>query len=390
MINFDNAATTYPKPRSVRMAADTAIARYGGNPGRGGHPLAVNSARLIYSAREAAGRLFDAEPENCVLCMNCTHALNTAIKGVLCHGDHVIISSMEHNSVYRPVAALVKDGMVTCSIAEVSENDRETVHRVERLIQPSTRAIVFTAASNVTGQIMPIGAIGRLCREKGICFIVDGAQGCGVLPISMKEDCISILCTAGHKGLYGISGTGLLITDGSFPIAPLLHGGTGSASRSDSQPDFLPDRLESGTQNIVGAASMKAGIEFIEQTGREQIYRHEDRLCSLFINGIKAIPEVAVYRSDKARYAPIVSFNVEGSSPEDTAMALAKEGFCLRAGLHCAPLAHEHNGTPEGTVRFAPSVMNSDKEVTLLVNCIKKYVRNLKNEQKVLKSDSKM
>lgn len=385
MINFDNAATTYPKPRSVRAAADEAIARYGGNPGRGGHPLAVRSARLIYSAREAAARLFDAEPENCVLCMNCTHALNTAIKGVLCQGDHVIISSLEHNSVYRPVAALVKEGRITCSIAEAAEEDKETLLRIEKLIQPNTKAVIFTAASNVTGQIMPIGDIGRLCREKGICFIVDGAQGCGVIPISIKKQCISILCTAGHKGLYGISGTGLLITDGTFPIEPLLHGGTGSASRSDSQPDFLPDRLESGTQNIVGAASIKAGIEFIEQTGLDNIFRHENRLCSLFINGVKSVPEVTVYRSSKSSYVPIVSFNIEGCSPEDTAMLLAKEGFCLRAGLHCAPLAHQHNGTPRGTVRFAPSVMNSDKEVAAFVICIKKCVRNLKNKQKVLK-----
>lgn len=386
MINFDNAATTYPKPRSVRDAVSHAMVLYGGNAGRGGHVLAERTSEMVYSVREAAADFFDAKPENTILCLNCTHALNTAIQGILEKGDHVIISSLEHNSVYRPVAALMKKGMITCTIAEVSECDDVTLDNVRRAVRPETKAVVFTMASNVTGQITPIRRIGELCREKGICLIADGAQLCGVLPVSLEKDNISVLCTSGHKGLYGITGTGLLMTDCAFPIKPLMYGGTGSASSRPEQPDFLPDRLESGTQNIIGAASVGAGLAFLKKHGLSMIYEHEQNLCRLFIKGISGIPEIKIYRSEKPSYVPIVSFNVEGSSPEETAEFLSSEGFCLRAGLHCAPLAHNSNGTPDGTVRFAPSVLNSEREVMLLVQTVKKYVRNIKNSRKVLKS----
>ena len=380
MINFDNAATTYPKPRSVRQAVAHAMVQYGGNAGRGGHILTERTSRMVYAVREQAAAFFDAKPENTIFCLNCTHALNTAIQGVLEPGDHVIISSLEHNSVYRPVAALVKTGTVTCTIAEVDEEDEVTVENVRQSIQPNTKAVVFTMASNVTGQITPIRAIAKLCKAHHICLIADGAQMCGVLPVSLEKDGISILCTAGHKGLYGITGTGLLLTDCEYPIQPLLYGGTGSASASPNQPDFLPDRLESGTQNIIGAASMGAGIAFLKQKTLPVIFNHEQRLCNLFLKGIAKIPEITVYRSPKASYVPIVSLNIKGVPPETVAEYLSKAGFCLRAGLHCAPLAHQSLGTAEGTVRFAPSVFNSEQEVMLLVETLKKYVRNLKSK----------
>lgn len=390
MINFDNAATTYPKPKNVRDAVSDAMVLYGGNAGRGGHILAERTSEMVYSVREAAAEFFDAKPENTILCLNCTHALNTAILGILEKGDHVIISSLEHNSVYRPVAALVKKGTVTCTIAEVSDDDTVTLENVRRSIRPETKAVIFTMASNVTGQITPIREIGRLCKEKGICLIADGAQLCGVMPVSLEKDNISILCTSGHKGLYGITGTGLLMTDCKFPIKPLMYGGTGSASASPEQPDFLPDRLESGTQNIIGAASVKAGLAFLRRYGLSMIYEHEQNLCRIFLKGVSAIPEIKIYRMKKPSYVPIVSFNVDGSAPEETAEFLSREGFCLRAGLHCAPLAHNSNGTPEGTVRFAPSVMNSEREVMLLVQTVKKYVRNIKSSKKVLKSSTEI
>lgn len=390
MINFDNAATTYPKPKTVRDAVSNAMVLYGGNAGRGGHKLTERTSEMVYSVREAAAEFFDAKPENTILCLNCTHALNTAIQGVLEKGDHVIISSLEHNSVYRPVAALVKNGKVTCTVVHVSDDDDVTVNNVRRSIRPETKAVIFTMASNVTGQITPIREIGKLCREKGICLIADGAQLCGVMPVSLEKDNISILCTSGHKGLYGITGTGLLMTDCKFPIKPLMYGGTGSGSASSEQPNFLPDRLESGTQNIIGAASVGAGLAFLKRYGLSMLYDHEQNLCRLFIKGISAIPEVTVYRREKPSYVPIVSFNVADSAPEETAEYLSSQGFCLRAGLHCAPLAHNSNGTPEGTVRFAPSVMNSEREVMFLVQTVKKYVRNIKISEKVLKSSTEM
>lgn len=386
MINFDNAATTYPKPRSVRDAVSRAMILYGGNAGRGGHELTERTSEMVYSVREAAADFFDAKPENTILCLNCTHALNTAIQGILEKGDHIIISNLEHNAVYRPVSALVKKGVITCTIVEVSSDDDKTLANIRRAIRPETKAVIFTMASNVTGQITPIRRIGALCNEMGICLIADGAQACGVIPVSLEKDNISILCTAGHKGLYGITGTGLLMTDCKFPIKPLMYGGTGSASSSPEQPDFLPDRLESGTQNIIGAASMGAGLRFLGQKGVKMVFDHETHLCEHFISGLSRMPEVTIYRKEKPSYVPIVSFNVEGSAPEETAEYLSQEGFGLRAGLHCAPLAHNSNGTPDGTVRFAPSVFNSDREVMLLVQTVKKYVRNLKNGQKVLNS----
>lgn len=386
MINFDNAATTYPKPRSVRDAVSRAMTLYGGNAGRGGHKLTERTSEMVYSVREDAAKFFDAKSENTILCLNCTHALNTAIQGILEKGDHVIISSLEHNAVYRPVAALLKNGTITCTIAEVSDDDDITLENIKKAIRPETKAVIFTMASNVTGQITPIRRIGAVCKERGICLIADGAQVCGVLPVSLEKDNISILCTAGHKGLYGITGTGLLMTDCTFPIKPLMYGGTGSASAQAEQPDFLPDRLESGTQNIIGAASMGAGLSFLGKRGTQMIFDHEEHLCDLFIKGVSGVPEITVYRKEKPSYVPIVSFNVENSAPEETAEYLNHEGFCLRAGLHCAPLAHKYNGTPEGTVRFAPSVFNSDREVMFLVQTLKKYVRNLKSGKKVLNS----
>lgn len=380
MINFDNAATTYPKPLSVRQAAAQAVVRYGGNAGRGGHELTRQATEMVYAVRESAADFFDAEPEHTVFCMNCTHALNTAIQGVLKDGDHVVISSIEHNAVYRPVAALVKAGKITCTMARVAADTSETLENFRRAIREHTKAVICTIAGNVTGQRLPVQAIGRLCQERGICFIADGAQACGVVPVSLKADGISILCTAGHKGLYGTTGTGLLLTDGKFPIKPLLYGGTGSASASPYQPDFMPDRLESGTQNIVGIAALGAGLAFVRKKTAAAIFAHEQRLCQRFLQGLAAMPEMTAYRNAAADYVPIVSFNAKGIPPETLAAALDKEGFCLRAGLHCAVLAHQTLGTPQGTVRFAPSVFNTEQEVVRLLQQMKKCVYNLKNE----------
>ena len=262
MINFDNAATTFPKPLSVRRAAAGAIKSFGGNAGRGGHELAMRTSEALYSARETAADFFGAAPENTVFTLNCTHALNMAIQGVMSEGGHIIISSMEHNSAARPAVALAMKKQVTLSVAEVFPDSERTLESFRRLIRSDTRAVVCTIASNVTGQLLPYKEIGQLCRENGICFIADGAQACGIYDIKLSDG-INILCTAGHKGLYGITGTGLLITDGQYPITPIMQGGTGSNSLSLFQPSILPDSLESGTPNVIGAVTVGAGIGFI-------------------------------------------------------------------------------------------------------------------------------
>lgn len=384
-VNFDNAATTYPKPTEVRRAVANAVAKYG-NAGRGGHEIAQRTSEMVYHAREVTADFFGAKVENTIFTLNCTHALNLAIQGILQPGDHVILSDLEHNSAFRPVATLEKAGKITYTIACVEADDNATIRNFRQAIRPNTKAMICTVASNVTGQILPYRELAQLCRMHGICFIADGAQGSGILPLSLEQDGINILCTAGHKGLYGITGTGVLMTDCAFPIAPLMQGGTGSASRSPFQPEFLPDRLECGTLNVIGVASVCAGISFVQRCGRTQLFQHESRLCDILCRQLAQIPEVTVYRQPDVAYVPIVSFRVAGASPEQTAAYLDKQGFCLRAGLHCAPLAHEKLGTDDGTVRFAPSAFSRESDTIRLAQCVKNYVKILKNSKNLLKN----
>ena len=377
MINFDNSATTFPKPESVIRAAREAMVRYGGNSGRGGHELAARTSEAVYSARAEAADFFGAEPENTVFTLNCTHALNMAIQGVMHGGGHMIISSLEHNSSARPAAELARQGKASLSVAEVFPDDDRTVESFRRLISDDTKAVICTLASNVTGQLLPYRRIAELCRERGICFIADGAQVCGIIPVSLGDG-INILCTSGHKGLYGLTGTGLLISDGSYPIHPIIQGGTGSSSESMIQPDLLPDSLESGTLNTTGIMSLKAGIGFVKRTGTDHIFRHETELCEQFIGLISDIDDIVVYRDKSASYMPIVSFNIRCMPSGRTADILAKQGYCLRAGLHCSALAHAQLGTKEGTVRFSPSVFSRSEDVSRLASAIEN-VTNMRN-----------
>lgn len=384
MVNFDNAATTYPKPAEVKYAVNYAVEKCGGNAGRGGHRLAMLTSEKVFDARETAADFFGAEPENVVFTLNCTHALNMAVKGIMKRGGHIITSSLEHNSVIRPIEAMKRDGKVSYSIAKVYYDDERTIQSFSRLITPETKAIVCTLASNVTGQILPYRRIAELCQTNDICFIADGAQLCGIVPVHLSDG-INILCTAGHKGLYGVTGTGLLITDGKYHIDHIMEGGTGSASIDLEQPDFLPDSLESGTLNAIGILSLKSGMDFIKRKNINKIYEYEEKLCHRFIEGISDIDGCIIYRNDISSYVPIVSFNIDGISPEEIAGYLNEKGFCLRAGLHCAGLAHKSLGTLKGTVRFAPSIFNSEKDVNRLVYHIKIFAMSKKNSYTPLK-----
>lgn len=373
MVNFDNAATTFPKPDSVRRAVSGAITRFGGNPGRSGHDISLAAAAEVYAARKKAADLFGAEPENIIFTLNCTHALNFAVKGIVKAGSHVIISDMEHNSVFRPVYVLSKRG-VRYSTAPTSDDDEKLLSNLESLITPSTSAIIFTLGSNVTGRLMPYREIGALCRKKGICFIADGAQVCGVRDIDLKRDNINVLCCAAHKGLYAAPGTGLLVSDGKYKIQPIIEGGTGSTSLDPEQPDFMPDALESGTINTLGAISLSAGIDFVKSMGMDRIYSHETKLCDRLMNRLKKSDKIKVYREQNGNYLPIVLFNVRGAASEETCSYLNSKGFALRGGLHCSRLAHLTLGTaPDGAVRFAPSVFNTTEETDRLSSEILKF-----------------
>ena len=325
----------------------------------------------IFSTCDIAADFFGAAADNTVFTSNCTHALNLAIKGIVRDGGHIIISDLEHNSVARPVYAMQKKGC-SFSIAEISADDDITVHSFERLIRPETQAVVCTLGSNVTGRITPYRKIGEICRRKGICFIADGAQACGVIDVKLSDG-INILCTAGHKSLYGPSGTGLLLSDGKYKITPLMEGGTGSTSLELEQPDFLPDSLESGTVNTAGIIGLGAGIDFVKSIGTDRIMLHEGMLCDTFIKSISDIKNVAVYRDPQVRdYLPIVSFNINGLTSNETAGRLSDMGYALRGGLHCSGLAHKSIGTiPEGTVRFSPSVFSSESDVKALAKAVR-------------------
>ena len=373
MIYLDNAATSFPKPRSVYNIWQNAMSVYGANPGRSGHAFSVRTAEAVYHSREICADFFGGEIENTVFTLNCTAALNFAIKGAARQGGHFVMSDIEHNAVSRPVYAAARELGGSCTIFETASDDEQTVRNAERAIRENTAVLVCTAASNVIGRRNPVQQLAELCKKHNICFIVDAAQGAGVLPLKMDSG-INILCAAGHKGLYGPMGTGLMITDGKFPLKTIIEGGTGSASESIVQPDFTPDRFESGTINTAGVIALGAGVEFVKAKTPEAILRHELKLCERFCRGAKRLG-ITLYNDinegNYGQYAPVVSFNIKNMSASDGAAKLSENGFYLRAGLHCAPLCHKKIGTIDGgTIRFSPSVFTTEGEVDALLRTL--------------------
>lgn len=377
MVYFDNAATSFPKPISVYRKWQHAMSAFGANPGRSGHTFSQNTAEAVFKSRANCAEFFGAEPENTIFTLNCTHALNFAIKGLAGKGKGFVISDMEHNAVVRPIAALARENGVDfgdyCGMFEVSLDEEETLRSARRAIRPNTAAVVCTAASNVIGLRTPIYELYGLCREKGIPLIVDAAQGAGTLPVTL--DCADFICAAGHKGLYGPMGTGLLITNGKYPLKTIIEGGTGSASESISQPDFVPDRFESGTINTAGVIALGEGVEFVKARSTQRILAHELSLCRRICEGAERIRGVRLHnritRNNSYLFAPVVSFNFEGIPSTEGAEMLSRQGFCLRGGLHCAPVAHRKIGTLEGgTIRFSPSVFSTEQEVEALLRAM--------------------
>ncbi len=376
MIYFDNAATSYPKPSVVKKAVVKAINFYGGNPGRSGHEMSLKTAEKIYETRHKLGEFFDCSPENVIFTLNCTYSLNMAIQGVLKDGDHVITSCLEHNSLSRPIYKL-KDRGVDCTVVDISVDDFVTLERIKSAVTTKTKAIIMTAGSNVTGQILPIKLIGELCRNLGICYIVDGAQAGGVIPLKMSYG-IDILCLPAHKSLYGITGVGVLITNGKFKISPIIQGGTGASSDELEQTNFLPESLESGTLNTAGIIALGSGIDFIENVGIEKIHSYEKTLCDYFSGCIEKIGNVILYRKSGANYLPIVPFNIKGVHSSQIAQDLSDKGFCLRGGLQCSALTHKFLGTLEqGVVRFSPSIFSTKNQVEQLVFEIAKISKKI-------------
>ncbi len=375
MIYFDNAATSGVKPEGVINAVNTALRKYSANPGRSGHRLSLDASQLIFRARGALKELFGNESEeNVIFTPNCTHSVNTVIKGVLKTGDHVITSDLEHNAVMRPLEKLRLQNKITYDIAETDMyDDDKTVENFARLINAKTRLIVCTGGSNVLGNIMPIEKIGWLCRQNGIMLAVDAAQTAGIVPIDMQKQNIDFLCIAAHKGLYAPMGAGVLIA--RKPISnTIIEGGTGTASLSLIQPEDMPERLESGTLALPLIAGIKAGVDFVRARGIERIYSHEFGLLSYLYNSLKKLPDIEIY-SPEPRYlhsSPVLSFNIKNKTSDEVSKILNRKNIAVRAGFHCAPLAHKKAGTEQnGSVRVSLSVFNTKKELDYLVNVLK-------------------
>ncbi len=382
MIYLDNAATTYPKPPCVSRAMMQAMAQFGANPGRGGHALSLAAAREVFRCREAAAAFFHLNnPAGVVFTLNCTMAMNIALKSILADGGRVIVSDLEHNAVMRPLHA-ISGRYPVYDVARVETDEERTVANFRRLITPSTRAIVCMHASNVFGTVLPIRRLGRLAHENGLLFVVDAAQTAGLLPIDMQEMQIDMLCVAGHKGIYGPMGTGMLLCGDGVVPRPLLEGGTGSHSLSLEQPEELPERLESGTVNVPGICGLRAGLEFVNARGgpaavcEEELYE-----LARFYDRMAGMPGVTLYtpRPSFGNHVPLLSLNLQGRASEEVAAALDRYGVAVRAGLHCAPAAHRHFGTlPAGTVRLAPSIFTNraqwERTCKILLNLTGKNV----------------
>lgn len=375
MIYFDNGATTFPKPKSVVNAVNYAITKIGANPGRGGHNMAMKASEVLFECRNNAATLFNIDnSENIIITNNCTTALNTVIKGILKSGDHAVISSYEHNAVVRPLEFLKNRG-VEYSIAQVDYADNEkTVDNFRKAFKENTRLVICTHASNVFGIRLPIERIAALCKLNGILFCVDAAQTAGLIPIYLKNSDIDYLCTAGHKGLYGPMGTGLLIINSKVIPESLIQGGTGSLSAQVNQPEILPDKFESGTHNLIGIAGLNEGIKYVMKKTPQVIFDYEIRLARNLYDRLFRLKDIELYtkKPDNNGFVPVISFNLKNIDSEKTAQILNDRfNIAVRAGLHCAPLAHKCFGTLEkGTVRAVISSFTTQNEVNYLVNSI--------------------
>lgn len=364
MIYLDNAATSYPKPpgvaRAVRRALDTCA-----SPGRGAYSLSRTAAGVVYDAREKLCELFGAKnPEQIVFCQNATMAINTALFGALRPRDRFLVTSMEHNSVIRPAKRLEGRGarLVVIRAGEDGIVDPEAVRaRLDR----HTRLLCVIHASNVSGSVNDIEAIGKIAKDFGVLFMVDASQSAGLLPIDVKRAGIDLLAFPGHKALLGPAGTGGLYVGERVKLAPLLYGGTGSVSESFLQPDFMPDRLEAGTLNVPGIAGLSAGVDFILRHTPEAICEHERELVKVLMEDLSVIPGVTVLGTpDLSRRAGAVAVKTTKDTSDVAAMLDCEYGICVRAGLHCAPMAHKTLGSfDSGAVRFSPGVFTTKAEI---------------------------
>jgi len=376
MIYLDNAATTFPKPIESIQYLNKFIKGIGGNPGRSGHKLSVDAARTIFNARDKLTSFINGKnSERLIFTQNGTESLNLAILGLLKEKNHIITTSLEHNSVMRPLTFLQKEKGIDITIIQCSSNGIIDVQKIKNAIRHNTRAVVINHGSNVVGVLQPIKEIKKIIGD--IPIIVDACQTIGSVKIDLKNDNIDILCFSCHKSLYSVQGLGALYLKEGIELTPLKFGGTGSKSESIEHPEFMPDKYECGTPNTPGIASLLGGLAFIEKSGLDNIIKKKKSLRKLFIKLISEINGIIIYGSQESENSiPVISINIKNKLPSEVGYELNKKKIYVRVGLHCSPLAHQTIGTfPEGTVRIAPGYFTSEEDINILVEVIKNIAK---------------
>jgi len=381
-IYLDCAATTRQKPPQVLKAVAQYATEVGVSHGRGTYEAGIHANELVFATRQALSNLFHVQRMDRILYMkNVTEAVNTALKGFLKSGDHVVLSSLEHNAVIRPLNKLKAVRGIDYTVVAANSQGRLNPYDFEKALKPETRLVCLVHASNVTGNLNPVAEVGALCSKKGVAFLVDTAQTAGSVPIDMQAMNIDFLCFTGHKGLMGPPGTGGLVVSPKWDLDSFIEGGTGSNSDREEQPQQWPDKFESGTQNYWGLAGLKAAVEFLLKTSVIAIRKKEEALTTQFLKEVEKIKGVKVYGlpsgAEKDRVA-VVSLNIEGKDPSEVGFELdEKYGIMTRVGLHCAPLAHRTIGThPIGTVRFSFGYYNTEKEIEKAIKALKEIIKS--------------
>ena len=372
-VYLDNAATSWPKPESVYLAVDHFMREVGATPGRGGYQQEEEAQRIADETRTALAQLFHApDPQSVVFTLNATQAINMALKGLLHPGDHVVTSSIEHNAMWRPLKALEKRGVEVTPVPCTPDGMLDPVD-VEAALRPDTRLVAMLHASNVLGTILPIAEIGKIIHHHKALLLVDAAQTAGSYPIDMQALGIDLLAFAGHKGTYGPQGTGGLVVMPGIQLETWVEGGSGFPSRPETMPDELPLRLEAGTQNSTGVAGLLAGVQFVLEQGVEKIHAHEMRLASQLIEQLQAIPGLSILGPvNLEQRTAVVSITVDNYIPDQLSAVLDMVfGVATRAGLHCAPQAHQVAGTLEnGALRFSPGFFTTPEEIDYAVESL--------------------
>ena len=374
MIYLDSAATSFQKPPAVAAAVERALATMS-SPGRGGYPAAMEAAETAFACRSELAELFHVEnPERVIFTLNATHALNLAIKSLVPPGGRAVVSGYEHNAVTRPLAAL--GARVEIAAAPLFEPEA-VLAAFDRLVTPGVDAVICNHVSNVFGFIQPVEALAALCRRRNVPLIIDASQSAGVLPLELDALGAAFAAMPGHKGLYGPQGTGVLLCGEGVSARTLLEGGTGSVSAQQEMPEFLPDRLEAGTHNMPGIAGLLAGVRYVRKRGLADICGRERRMALVMAEGLRELPGVQVFAAPGLKnQAGVLSVVPRGRDAEALGQALAERSVAVRAGLHCAPLAHRTAGTLDtGTVRLSFSDFNTPDEVFACLEAFRDLLR---------------